>query len=109
MSEPRWVQVCATAEVLPGEMLGVWAEDVQVLVINHDGDFHALEDRCSHEDYELSAGALHAEDGSVECTLHGARFDFRNGEALCAPAYTPVRKFPVKVENSAVWVQLPAA
>jgi 3-phenylpropionate/trans-cinnamate dioxygenase ferredoxin subunit len=41
----------------------------------------------------------------VECVLHGAKFDVRDGKALCAPAYEPVAKFPVKVENGQVLVR----
>jgi len=41
----------------------------------------------------------------VECVLHGARFDVRDGRALCAPAYSPVPKFPVKREHDAVWTR----
>lgn len=100
-----WIYVCATSELLPGEKTVAWADDLPILVINHDGDFYALEDRCSHEDYELSSGTLDADEATIECVLHGAKFDVRDGRALCAPAYEPVRKFPVKVENGAVWTR----
>ena len=98
-----WVRVCATSELLPGESKVAWDGDTPILVVNLDGDFFAVLDQCTHEDFELSAGAI--EDGQVECTLHGARFDLRTGEALCAPAYLPVARFPVKVEDGAVWTR----
>jgi len=98
-----WVRVCTTAELLPGESTVVWDGDTPILVVNFEGDFHALEDRCSHEDFELSAGIVDGD--QIECTLHGARFDLRSGEALCAPAYEPVRKFPVKVEDGVVYTR----
>ena len=44
-------------------------------------------------------------EGSITCVLHGARFSLRDGEALCAPAYEPVAKFPVKVEDGLVWTR----
>ena len=50
-----WVRACATAELLPGETTVAWDGDTPILVVNYDGDFYALEDRCSHEDFELSA------------------------------------------------------
>lgn len=100
-----WVRVCATAELLPGESTVAWDGDTPILVVNLDGDFYALEDQCSHEDFELSAGNIDPADGTIECTLHGARFDLRDGRALCAPAYEPVAKFPVKVEDDAVWTR----
>jgi 3-phenylpropionate/trans-cinnamate dioxygenase ferredoxin subunit len=100
-----WVRVCATEELLPGESRVAWDGDTAILVVNLDGRFYALEDKCSHEDYALSESAVDAADGSIECLLHGARFDVREGRALCAPAHLPVAKFPVKVEDHAVWTR----
>ncbi len=106
MSE-AWTFVCSTAELLPGELKTVWDEvtDTPIVVFNRDGDFYALEDRCSHEDFELSPGIYDAAAGSIECVLHGARFDIRDGRPLCPPAYTPVAKFPVKVADGAIWTR----
>ena len=100
-----WVFVCATSQLLPGETTTAWDGDTPILVINHDGVFYALEDRCSHEDFELSAGAFDPATGSIECVLHGARFDVHDGRALCAPAYEPVAKFPVKVDDTGIWTR----
>ncbi|CAN5610782.1 non-heme iron oxygenase ferredoxin subunit [soil metagenome] len=102
---PDWTRVCATGELLPGESRVAWDGDTAIIVFNYDGDFYALEDRCSHEEFELSAGRFDAEEATIECVLHGARFDVRDGRALCAPAYAPVRTFPVKLEDGAVWTR----
>ena len=98
-----WVRVCAESELLPGESRVAWDGDTPILVVNLDGALYALEDKCTHEDFELSAGPLDGD--QVECTLHGARFDLRTGEALCAPAYAAVPKFPVKREDGAIWTR----
>ena len=102
-----WTFVCAASELLPGEMKTAWDEvtSVPIVVFNYDGEYYALEDKCSHEDFELSAGNYDAEEATVECVLHGARFDIRNGAPLCAPAYTGVPKFPVKREHDAIWTR----
>ncbi len=106
MSE-NWTFVCASSDLLPGEMKMVWDEvtSAPILVFNLDGELHALEDQCSHEDFELSAGGFDPDTGTVECVLHGARFDVRDGRPLCAPAYVAVAKFPVKREHDAVWTR----
>lgn len=100
-----WVRVCATAELLPGESRVAWDGDTPILVVNYDGAYYALEDRCSHEDFELSAGPFDPVTGTIECVLHGSRFDVRNGHALNPPAYAPVAQLPVKVEEGAVWTR----
>jgi 3-phenylpropionate/trans-cinnamate dioxygenase ferredoxin component len=101
----HWTRVCATHELLPGEKTVAWDGDTAILVLNYDGAFFALEDRCSHEDYELSAGEFDSDEATIECLLHGAKFDVRDGRALCAPAYAPVIKFPVKIEDGAIWTR----
>lgn len=107
MSAENWTALCSTAEVLPGETHVAWFGDVPLVVVNFDGQFHALEDRCTHDEFELSAGPFDPATGQIECVLHGARFDMRSGEAMCPPAYEPVRKYPLKVEDGVVYVREP--
>ncbi|MBD9535112.1 non-heme iron oxygenase ferredoxin subunit [Stenotrophomonas sp. STM01] len=104
MSE-TWTFICASGELLPGEMKTAFDEvtGTPLVVFNLDGELYALEDQCSHEEFELSSGVIDPAEGSIECILHGARFDIRDGRALCAPAYSPVPKFPVKREHGGIW------
>ena len=97
----NWLRVCATIDCLPGEFKLIFDGDTAIAVYNIDGQYYAIEDICTHDGGELAGGPL---DGfSVECIRHGAKFDLRTGEALCAPAYTPTVVFPVKVEDGAVF------
>ncbi|WP_297800642.1 non-heme iron oxygenase ferredoxin subunit [Arenimonas sp. GDDSR-1] len=98
-----WQAVCPMAELLPGEHTVCFDGDTAILVCNIDGEIYALEDKCTHQDFELSPGKL---DGAeIECVLHGARFDVRTGQALCAPAYAPVPKFPVRIDNGMIYTR----
>ena len=65
----------------------------------------SVADLTTHEDFELSAGEFDGDEATIECVLHGAKFDVRDGRALCAPAYAPVVRFPVKVVDGAVWTR----
>ena len=98
-----WIRVCATSELLPGEFQVAYDGDTAIAVFNIDGELYALEDVCTHDGGELAGGPI--EGFEIECPRHGARFDLRTGEALCAPAYLPTAKFPVKVEDGAVWTR----
>ena len=100
----RWLRACASGELLPGETTVAWDGDTPILVVNIDGDCYALEDRCTHEDFELSAGAFDPGAATIECVLHGSRFDVRDGRALNPPAYAPVRTYLTKLEDDAVWI-----
>jgi nitrite reductase/ring-hydroxylating ferredoxin subunit len=42
----------------------------------------------------------------IECPLHQGKFDVRDGRATCAPASENIKTYPVKIENSRVFVKL---
>ena len=98
-----WVRVCSREELLPGEFKVAYDGDTAIAVFNIDGAYYAIEDVCTHDGGELAGGPV--EGFQVECIRHGARFDVRTGEALCAPAYTPTVVFPVKLEEGVVWTR----
>ena len=99
----QWQEVCRLSDLLPGEHTVCFDGDTAILVCNIEGSVYAIEDKCTHQDFELSAGALTG--AEIECVLHGAKFDVRTGEALCAPAYTGAAKFPVWIENETIYTR----
>jgi 3-phenylpropionate/trans-cinnamate dioxygenase ferredoxin subunit len=102
-----FVRLAGLSELEPDQGLRVELgdEEAVALVLTRDGDVHAVIDVCSHEDYPLSEGW--AEDHTIECALHGSRFDLLTGEPDSPPAVRPVRIFPVRVEGEDVLVDLP--
>ncbi len=99
-----WTRVAALAEVPPDRPRAVQTDGGPIVLVNLDGHVYALEDRCSHQDYPLSAGEV--EDGQIECSFHGARFDVCTGRATQLPAITPVRTFETEVRDDSVFVLL---
>jgi 3-phenylpropionate/trans-cinnamate dioxygenase ferredoxin subunit len=69
-----------------------------------DGNFYAINDVCTHENFLLSGGELF--DLQVECPQHGSRFNLKNGKVTGLPAVIPARTFPVTVEGSDVYVDV---
>jgi 3-phenylpropionate/trans-cinnamate dioxygenase ferredoxin component len=100
------LHVAPVEELPPGGMKLVDHEPYRIGVYNCDGELHAIEDRCSHDDGPLCLGNWDAEDCTVVCPRHGASFDLESGRALTLPAYLPVRTFPVRVEGGQVVVQI---
>jgi 3-phenylpropionate/trans-cinnamate dioxygenase ferredoxin subunit len=98
-----WITVAPANELRPGEWRTVEAEGTLIVVFNLDGEFHAIEDVCTHDGGRLTGG--HVEGGEIVCPRHGARFCIRTGEALTAPAYEPTAKFPVRIEADHVQVR----
>ncbi len=98
-----WIRVCATIDLLPGEYRVVYDGDTPIAVFNIDGELYAIEDVCSHDGGELTGGDIvgHA----IECPRHGARFDLRTGAVLAPPAYEPIAKFPVRIDDDQVYTR----
>ena len=87
-------------------MVAVVSGDYDLLITRDStGALCAMVDRCSHADVKLSEGDW--ETGIVECCAHGAKFDAKTGRALCMPAVSPVRTFPLRIANEEVFVTLP--
>ncbi len=62
------------------------------VVRDEDGDVHAVDDTCSHANVSLSEGEV---DGcTIECWLHGSRFDLRTGEPTVPAGDPPGRRLP---------------
>ena len=98
----EFVTVATTDEMAPGERIVVEVDDVWVVIFNVGGQYYAVEDMCSHEEYMLSEGEI---DGySLECSKHGARFDVRDGKVLAPPAVRPVKAYQVQVVGDEVQV-----
>jgi 3-phenylpropionate/trans-cinnamate dioxygenase ferredoxin component len=100
------IDVCPVDELPPGSMKLVPAGTLTVGVYNCDGEYFAIEDRCSHDDGPLAEGDWDEERGVVVCPRHGSEFDICSGRPLSLPAYQPVETFPVVVEEGVVKVDV---
>jgi 3-phenylpropionate/trans-cinnamate dioxygenase ferredoxin subunit len=89
-------EVGAIAVQLDGHSIAV--------VRDEDGGIHAVDDTCSHANVSLAEGEV---DGcTVECWLHGSRFDLRTGKPTSLPAIRPIAVYPVQVEAGTVLVDV---
>lgn len=100
-----WMDAAGAAELADGEFVIVTVADWIVALYRIGDGFYAIEDVCTHDGGELAGGPV--EGYSVECLRHGARFDLRDGSALCPPAYVPTRTLRTRVEQGRVWIEIP--
>jgi 3-phenylpropionate/trans-cinnamate dioxygenase ferredoxin subunit len=98
-------RVCPAADIKRGSVAGFEVQGTPVAVVHcEDGTYHAVHDDCSHQDIPLSEGEV---DGcTIECWLHGSRFDLRTGAPTGLPATEPVPVFPVEIHEGDVYVSL---
>ena len=96
--------VAAVTDVAEGTLLGTTlADGAPVCVFNHRGTIGAVGNICTHAEFLISDGVLHA-DGLLECVWHGARFDCRTGAVRRQPAEDPLPVYRVRVEDGRVMV-----
>jgi 3-phenylpropionate/trans-cinnamate dioxygenase ferredoxin subunit len=103
----NWVTVAKADYLEPGELMYVEVGDEPVVLINLDGELHALNDTCTHEDASLADGTIVGDE--IECPLHGGAFFIRTGEAAAMPVVVPTEKYKVRVVGDDVQVSLSEA
>ena len=82
------VLVGKASEIPPGKLHKVSINEKDVMIVNLDGNFFAVDDTCTHSGASLSDGTLEGQ--TVTCGWHGAQFDCKSGA---------LTKFPAKINN----------
>jgi len=95
--------VCALSDLVQDEARRVEVDGVAIaVVLDGNGEVHAIGDVCTHGDISLSEGFVDGE--SLECWAHGSAFSLRTGKPLNLPAYEPVPVFAVTVDGDDVLI-----
>lgn len=106
-----FVKVGETTEVPAGAMKSFALGEVEVLVLNVNGNYYAINNKCTHMGGDLSKGTLQ---GIVlTCPRHSSRFDVTTGKALSGPKFGPIklktgdaRVYPAQVDGNAIMVDI---
>jgi NADPH-dependent 2,4-dienoyl-CoA reductase/sulfur reductase-like enzyme/nitrite reductase/ring-hydroxylating ferredoxin subunit len=100
-SGPDLTQGIALAEFADGKLVG-HVGDQEVLLVHRGTEMFAIAAHCSHYHGPLSEGLVVGD--SVRCPWHHACFDLRSGEAVRAPAISPLDCWRVEQRNGRVFV-----
>lgn len=98
-------RICEVGQVPEGKAIRVKIGD-ETIALAHakNGEFYAIDDKCSHGEISLSEGFV--DDSTIECWAHGAKFSLETGAPLSLPAYEPVKTYEVFIENGDVFIEL---
>ena len=99
------VLACKTADVPPGGITKVTIDGRDIMIVNYDGSYIALDDTCTHAGASLSEGKI---DGCVvTCGWHAAEFDCKTGKLVKFPAkIRDLTSYNVTVESDSVFVEM---
>lgn len=73
-----------------------------LLLCRSDGQYFAIENRCTHDHEQLVGGNIRK--CSIVCPFHGARYSLKTGRPFGPPAFEPIATYPVRIVGSEVEV-----
>ena len=98
------IKVLNKSELLINHSKVVNVNNTEIAVFNVEGEYFAINDRCSHAEASLSEGEVY--DCKVECPLHGAEFDLKTGEELTPPASKAVVCYQISTDEESIYIEL---
>jgi NADPH-dependent 2,4-dienoyl-CoA reductase/sulfur reductase-like enzyme/nitrite reductase/ring-hydroxylating ferredoxin subunit len=99
---PDLTQGVALTDFVDGKLLG-HVGDEEVLLVQVGGEIFAVGAHCTHYHGPLAEGLVTGE--SVRCPWHHACFDLRTGEAVRAPALSPIAWWKVERRDGRIVVK----
>jgi len=99
---------CSVDDLQDGQMKEVDAADnMKILLLKHQGKFHALSSKCTHYGAPLAHGSLC--NGRVQCPWHGACFNVTTGDIEDYPGLDSLQTFKVSVSGKEATIHYRAA
>jgi NADPH-dependent 2,4-dienoyl-CoA reductase/sulfur reductase-like enzyme/nitrite reductase/ring-hydroxylating ferredoxin subunit len=102
-SAPDLTQGIASAELAEGAMFTGHVGDEDVLIVRRNGAVHAIGAQCTHYHGPLAEGLLVGD--TIRCPWHHACFDLKTGDALAAPALSPLPCWTVEERDGRLVVR----
>ena len=99
---PDLSQGISLDQLADGKMLVGHVGGEDVLLVRRGKDIFAVGAHCTHYHGPLVDGLVVGD--TVRCPWHHACFDLRTGEALEAPALSPIACWPVEQRDGKIWV-----
>lgn len=87
----------------PGEQQAVRVGDREILVLRLGDEYFAISNRCTHAAWPLTREPV--EGMEIVCTLHGARFDVRDGCPTGGPTSKPLTTYPIELRDHELYVR----
>jgi 3-phenylpropionate/trans-cinnamate dioxygenase ferredoxin subunit len=94
-----------TSDFTPGKIQKATIDGKDIIVVNIDGNYYAVNDTCTHAGASLSEGSL---DGQIiTCGWHGAKFDCKTGNLSGFPVkIKDLNSYKVIVESENIFVEI---
>jgi len=108
-ADMNFVKAAKTSELTTGNKKKISLDSQEIMLVNLDGTYYALNNKCPHMGGSLADGIL--EGDQITCPRHGAGFNvktgknFRDAKILFAKMKVKdAQSLPVKVEGEDILV-----
>jgi 3-phenylpropionate/trans-cinnamate dioxygenase ferredoxin subunit len=105
----NYVKVARTSDLAPGSKTKISLESQVILLVNIDGAYYAIDNKCPHLGGSLYDGILNAD--VISCPRHGAAFNVKTGNnvgdakiAFLKMKVKDAKSLPLKVEGEDILV-----
>lgn len=100
----EFVKVATVDEISPGSAKLVEVDGNEIAIFNVGGQFHALDNSCSHVGGPLCEGEISG--AEVICPWHGAAFDIATGRAVGPPAFEALNHYNLRVVDGQLEIEI---
>ncbi|HET7848870.1 MAG TPA: FAD-dependent oxidoreductase [Pseudolabrys sp.] len=100
---PDLAQGIPASDLAEGAMLAGRVGDDEILLARRGGRLFAVSAHCTHYHGPLADGILVGD--TVRCPWHHARFSLQTGEAIAAPALSPLSCWQVEERDGRIFVK----
>lgn len=105
----NYVKVARISDLAPGSKKKIAMDGKAILLVNLDGLYYAIDNKCPHMGGSLYDGNLEAD--VIVCPRHGAAFNVKTGKnvhdakiAFIKMKVNDAQSMPVKVEDEDILV-----
>ena len=98
------MKLCKIGAVTLGELQQFNVGEIEVLVVNLNGQLYCLAARCTHAGAPLAEGKLIGD--VLICPWHGSNFRVTDGTVLKGPAEKPLKVYQATVKGDYLVVEL---
>jgi nitrite reductase/ring-hydroxylating ferredoxin subunit len=98
------IKLASTTDLKANEMKAVTANSISILLVNLDGSFYAIGNKCTHRGCALSKGTLNGD--TLKCACHGSVFNVKTSEVVHGPAKRPETKYELEISGDEILVNL---
>lgn len=106
----EFIKVAEISKIPVGKMKKITLKGKQVLIVNLNGTYHVIGNKCTHRGGDLSKGTL--EGNQITCPRHKATFDITSGKVISGPKLPIIRPtinneplYNVKVEGNDIFIK----